>query len=132
MKRKTIAQLEAELVSLRETSNSNYENGRKWRAQAEENEKALKESRSHFADLKERLANAEAETSRLNGYLARVHEDDVVRDGLVEIEDANGKRTVPKRQPPMMAVTHQVHTPSMFDEIDTYGRSKKRTHWTSY
>ncbi len=128
-KRKTIAGLEAELATVRATCDSNYQNGREWRQKADEAEKALKESRSHFADLKERLATAESETSRLRGYLARVHEDDIVRDGMVEIEDANGKRQVPRRPPPLEPV---YSSPSLFDEVTSYGERKKRTHWTSY
>lgn len=90
------------------------------------------ETRSQFADLKERLLNAETELSRLRGYLARVHEDDVVRDGLVEIEDGQGKRSVPRRQPPFtMQVSEPYHSP-ILTTYDNYGREQKRTHWTSY
>lgn len=94
-----------------------------------EAEERLKESREHFTDLKERLHNAETELARLRGYLDRVHEDDIVRDGMIEIEDEQGKRQVPKRPQPMMAITHHNQFSSGFDQ---YGRPKKQTHWTSY
>lgn len=133
MKRKTIAQMEADLAAARETNNTNYENGRKWRAQAEEAEKSLKEARSHFSDLKERLHNSEIENARLRGYLSRVHEDDIVRDGLVEIEDDGGKRQVPRRPPPLEQASYSPSVSDMMtSEYDPYGRQKKRTHWTSY
>jgi len=89
-------------------------------------EASLKESREHFADLKERLANAESETARLRGYLERVHEDDIVRDGMVEIDDQNGKRLVPKRPPPLRIEQN------FTTEFANYGGTQKRTHWTSY
>lgn len=129
-KRKSIEQLEAELARVSKNSVDNYELYRTATARATVAEDALKESRSHFADLKERLANAEGETSRLRGYLARVHEDDIVRDGLVEIEDVNGKRSVPRRPPPLQE-THFPTSAGNF-EYDTFGQKKKRTHWTSY
>lgn len=91
-------------------------------------EEVAQTTEKHFADLKERLLNAETELSRLRGYLARVHEDDVVRDGMVEIEDSNGKRQVPRRQPPF--------TTTMLDNsmmpFSAYHDNEKRTHWTSY
>lgn len=125
-KRKTIEQLEAEVARVSKTRDDNYELYRTAMSRATTAEESLKESRSHFADLKERLANAESETSRLRGYLARVHEDDIVRDGLVEIEDANGKRSVPRRPPPSPNFAEVAG----FQEYDNLGR--KRTHWTSY
>lgn len=109
MAKPTIKSLQADLDASRRQCNENYENGRAWKAKAETAEAALKESREHFADLKERLSNAEAETSRLRGYLDRVHEDDIVRDGMVEIEDDNGKRMVPKRPPPMQSSQHTLN-----------------------
>lgn len=85
-----------------------------------------RKTREQFADLKERLHNAEMENARLRGYLGRVHEDDIVRDGFVEIEDAQGKRSVPKRPNPL--APHQL-VQHFFDN-EPMGAS--RTHWTSY
>lgn len=133
MAKQTIKSLQTELATVRTRSTENYENGAKWRAKAEEAEASLKESREHFADLKRALSNAEAETSRLRGYLDRVHEDDIVRDGMVEIEDENGKRMVPKRPPPMRSMEVKSRSPDTFTVYDQLsGRQKKRTHWTSY
>lgn len=91
------------------------------------------ETHAQFAELKQRLLNAETELSRLRGYLARVHEDDVVRDGMVEIEDVQGKRQVPRRQLPMTSAYPVDVYSDMANGLNApYGREKKRTHWTSY
>lgn len=84
----------------------------------------------NFVDLKERLFNAETELSRLRGYLARVHEDDVVRDGMVEIENSNGKRQVPRRQPPFTNSAYRDDAGIGLSSL--YHNNEKRTHWTSY
>jgi septal ring factor EnvC (AmiA/AmiB activator) len=128
MARKTIKQLEIELTGARELASNNYDRGQQWRTKAEQAEAALKESRSHFADLKERLQTAETELARLRGYMDRVHEDDIVRDGMIEIEDENGKRLVPKRPPQMRSVSNS----GMDAFINHSSTSRKRTHWTSY
>jgi hypothetical protein len=130
-KRKTIAQLEVELARITKAKDDYYQSYRDATARATASDESLKESRSHFADLKERLLNAETETARLRGYLARVHEDDIVRDGLVEIEDGQGKRSIPRRPPPLEAVRYSSPAIST-DQFDNYGSRKKRTHWTSY
>jgi seryl-tRNA synthetase len=60
---------------------------------------ANKETSAQFDDLKERLANSETECTRMRGYIARVQEDDVVREELVATGDPGGEqRLVPKRQ----------------------------------
>lgn len=93
-------------------------------------EEAAQLAEKHFADLKERLFNADIELSRLRGYLARVHEDDVVRDGMIEIEDSNGKRQVPRRQPPFTNLAYRDDAGMGLSSL--YHNSEKRTHWTSY
>lgn len=104
------------------------------RASAAEAE--VKATREQFADLKQRLFNAEAELARLNGYLARVHEDDVVRDGLVEIDDDRGKRMVPRRTNPLRTVRQ--NDSSIQGAVESFGAAftpltgRKRTHWTDY
>ena len=104
------------------------------RASAAEAE--VKTTREQFADLKERLFNADAELARLNGYLARVHEDDVVRDGLVEIDDDRGKRMVPRRTTPLRTVRQ--NDSSIQGAVESFGAAfapltgRKRTHWTDY
>lgn len=59
-----------------------------------------KQHRAETDDLKERLAVAEAENARMRGYIARVQEDDVVREDLVPVGDPAGEQQlVPKRKP---------------------------------
>lgn len=87
-----------------------------------------KEAKAQLADLKERLYNSEQELARLNGYLSRVHEDDIVRDGLVEIKDEQGIRMVPKRPSPALVVQHGIN---YAQGSASYG-SNKKTHWTNY
>lgn len=56
-------------------------------------------TRAQFAELKERLAIAEAENQRMHGYIQRVQEDDVVREELVKVGDPEGEQQlVPKRK----------------------------------
>jgi chromosome segregation ATPase len=63
-------------------------------------EKNASETRKQFDDLKQRLHAAEMENQRLRGYVARVQEDDVVREELVVTGDPDGERQmVPKRKP---------------------------------
>lgn len=126
---KTRAILETEL---KDQSDRNDELRKELYAARDERNQAhreVKDVRDNFADLKRRLSEAESELARMRGYMQRVHEDDIVRDGMVEIEDERGKRMVPKRPHPMA-------TPMMNDgfdvSYDSYGRPKKSTHWTSY
>lgn len=130
MARVTIKALQTELADARTRIETQRSCVRESNEAKNEAEAALKESREHFVDLKERLANAEAEIARLRGYLDRVHEDDIVRDGMVEIEDANGKRQVPKRPPPMQAMRQPITRHDLYDDLS--GNRKKRTHWTNY
>lgn len=117
-----IAGLVARCGELRE----NREEERRARIVADE---ALKESRSHFADLKKCLLAAETENARLNGYLSRVHEDDVVRDGMIQITDEKGTRQVPKRPPPARSV---VFSPDRVVDYHRDGSRSRKTHWTDY
>ena len=131
MKRQTLKSLQAALDS---ATHGETEMGRKYYAAREERDAARKEVeqvRSQFADLKRRLLEADTEQARLRGYLARVHEDDIVRDGLVEIEDGQGKRMVPKRPPPMMSASTE-HYDQFNTGMNGYGVEKNKTHWTSY
>lgn len=100
-----------------------------------------KATNDQFADLKQRLATAEAENQRMRGYISRVQEDDVVREELVVVGDLDGeRRLVPKRKPT------EFHSPSGFaghhDEACTAsssirgmleGRDRKPPkHWVNY
>jgi len=140
MKRKTIKQLEAEIYSLEQDVKAlnarlhDKENQKDdMRVDRDKALQAEKKTRAQFDDLKQRLLSTETENARLNGYMSRVHEDDIVRDGLVEIEDRQGKRLVPKRPNPMQSNSYtnyeQFQSPSINSML--YGTEKK-THWTSY
>lgn len=134
---KSLAEAIKEIRKLRETAeaankradeaNTARSHEKANRIRAEESEK---QTRENFADLKERLLNAERETARLNGYLDRVREDDAVADPLVEIDGPEGKRLVSKRHP-----SPQILSPGNADYFrDQWnnGRPEKRKHWTSY
>lgn len=126
---KNLADAHKTILHLTQQRDDHYNAFSKQLQVAAECQKREKEVHDQFADLKQRLHDNEVELSRLRGYLERVHEDDIVSDGFVEIEDEQGKRMVPKRSPPRMIVPgNNFEMPS----YDNYGREKKRTHWTSY
>lgn len=54
--------------------------------------------KAQFSDLKVRIVNAENENQRMRGYIARVHEDDVVREELVTTGTEDQVRLTPKRK----------------------------------
>ena len=92
--------------------------------------------RKSIDDLKERLANAESENQRMRGYLARVQEDDIVREELIAVGDPSGEtRLVPKRKPTVF------HQPSSYRDqgcdsaMMAYDRGATRAapkHWVTY
>lgn len=133
-KRQTREQLEAELVKLRDEHSAEH---RRRRA-AEEQEK---ETRSQFADLKERLAFSEAEVQRMGGYISRVQEDDVVRDPLVQVGDPDGaQQLVPKRKATPFHDMKFVREGAMgcAGELDfragavNAGERRRPRHWVTY
>ena len=100
-------------------------------------EAQIKEMHKHFADLKERLSNAEMENQRLRGYIARVQEDDTVREELITTGDPDGEqRMVPKRKPTLFVEPNQYGTFGS-DSGNTYldrirdDRAKPK-HWITY
>jgi chromosome segregation ATPase len=115
------------------------------RRQAAESEmrsahEAAKQARAQFADLKERLANAEAENQRMRGYIARVQEDDVVREELILVGEADGEqRLAPKRKATTFGApdAYQHFTASRDEEFSgmACGRIERRgkpRHWITY
>ncbi len=95
------------------------------------------ETRAQFNDLKTRLATAEADNQRMRGYIARVQEDDVVREELLTTGDPQGEQyLVPKRK------LTPFHQPDPFTERHdgammadaSYGRHERRErrHWVTY
>lgn len=96
------------------------------RAAVEEKHKVV----AQMADLKERLHGAEIENARINGYLDRVHDQDVAREGPVEIGTRTEKIVAPRAPAPLRGSAQpqamQGGAPSYFAD-----RGGQR-HWTSY
>lgn len=97
----------------------------------------VKQVRAQFDDLKERIANTEFENQRMRGYIARVQEDDVVREELVTTGEPEGeKHLVPKRKHQTFEQPRQY---SNFGEVDGtfhhgYNEEPRRKpkHWVTY
>ena len=130
MKRKTIKQLQDDIHSLNLRLHEKEDQKEKTRVERDKALQSEKKTREQFDDLKQRILSLETDNARLNGYVARVHEDDIVRDGMIEIEDQNGKRLVPKRPKPLVPSYTEVYN-AAYDGVLPYGNEKK-THWTSY
>lgn len=88
-----------------------------------------------FGDLKQRLHAAEMENQRMRGYIARVQEDDTVREDLVTIGEPGGEQQmVPKRK------ATEFHRPSDFTNpqydsdrgIYNTRDQRKPRHWLTY
>lgn len=93
-----------------------------------------KEAREQFADLKKRLHTSEMEVARINGYLARVREDDTVREDLVTVGEPGGEqRMVPKRKPEYLGNREPDYSLAECMTTDGYGRDRKKPkHWIEY
>lgn len=130
VKRLSYAALEQRLLETRMEADE----VRRMRAADAQAREALTE---HLAEVKERLAFAEAELQRMAGYIQRVQEDDIVREELVAVGDPAGEQQlVPKRKPTPFAgvgvVQGQVNAIT-WAERDRWGEEKKRaTHWVNY
>lgn len=114
---------------------------RRLRDLASAREVEIKQTREQFNDLKTRIQAAETANQFMRGYLARVQEDDVVREELVTTGEPGGEQQmVPKRKP-----THF----SRMDDYTVFGdrdgsspyhgfgmtseeRSRRRKHWITY
>lgn len=129
----TMKLLKAELA---ETQNRMDHLGNKTREATEAKEAAQereKATRKQFDDLKFRLHNSEMEVARLNGYLSRVREDDVVREELVTIGDPEGgQRLVPKRKPEFLGNREPRMTDLCAGESYGYHNRAKPKHWIEY
>ena len=66
------------------------------RVTAQQSEARIKEVMQQFADLKQRLLAAEQSNQFMRGYLARVQEDDTVREMLTE--DMHGRHAADTRR----------------------------------
>lgn len=96
--------------------------------------------RKRIDDLKTRLATAELENARLRGYVARVQEDDVVREELVTTGDSEGaQQMVPKRKPtafePPDHLTNHLREQTgagIFSGESLARRGERPRHWVTY
>ena len=94
--------------------------------------------RAQFDDLKTRLITSENENQRMRGYIARVQEDDVVREELVPTGDPAGEMSlVPKRksaqfyEPQPMSNTGNVD--DRFSPSYHGGEPRRKAkHWITY
>lgn len=96
----------------------------------------LEGSRGDFADLKQRLLAAELANEHLRGYLARVREDDTVREELLTVGDPEGgQQLVPKRKSEPFPTPDHFNNPKENRGYDEYGSlrtPKPPRHWVSY
>lgn len=95
-----------------------------------------KRTKAQFGDLKERLFNAETDNQRLRGYIARVQEDDTVREELVATGDPAGEqRLVPKRKSILFEAPDNYGRPGV-DHHNLRGydadRVHPKRHWVTY
>lgn len=101
-------------------------------------EASLDEALAHFADLKERLHNAEVDNAVMRGYLDRVAEDDHATDGFFEVADGNGEVSArPKRKAygyrtMGSQVGGSVGYALSGADTEPNRPTKRRVHWTSY
>lgn len=131
-----ILELEIRVADLTASDTDRLAVNNRLRCELDQAKKTALETRAMFADLKERLVKAEAETQRMRGYIARVQEDDVVREELVTVGDPSGEqRMVPKRKPTPF------EPPSPYSIIEAageslrtnaYGERKPPRHWVTY
>lgn len=98
--------------------------------------KELSQARADFADLKRRLLAADSANQFMRGYLARVAEDDTVREELLTVGDPNGEqRLVPKRKPTSFPRPSDFTEPVDLDRNRRYfneGDRPKPRHWIIY
>lgn len=135
---RTRAQLELELDAALSRLKASQEAADGFRRALTSAEGELKTARAEHNNLKERLVNAEAENQRMRGYIARVQEDDTVREELIAVGDPAGEQQlVPKRKP---TVFNQPHGYSEFTAqggdaaFSGYSRRDppKPRHWVTY
>ena len=122
-----VADLEALNSAQREREATANAERRNAQARAEETQK-------QFSDLKRRLHESEVELARLRGYLARVREDDIVREELVAVGDpAGAQRLVPKRKPALDEPPLFTGVPDRFEHHGGFGLERSQPkHWIEY
>lgn len=101
-------------------------------------DKRNKELREQFDDLKQRLVAAEQANQFMRGYVARVQEDDVVREELIATGDTEGEqRLVPKRKPTVFERPDDFTEPrrrgdSVYGGFLNRDDRPKPKHWVTY
>lgn len=131
-KQQKIDKLSQELAAAKDDSDANLDSAKKWKMLAEEREKIESDIRKRANDLKERLANSEAENQRMRGYISRVQEDDTVREELIAIGDPLGEQQlVPKRK------RTEFPSPNQYTDFNAggdrfYGNKTNNKHWVTY
>lgn len=114
-----------------------YAIARQERTQAQNDREA---AMAQFADLKERLHNAETAVARYEGYIDRVAEDDSARDGFHTFPDivAEARPARPMRSYRGDGYAGGAAPYGSASGIASSGQSgsveprKRRVHWTSY
>lgn len=97
MSKETLKSLREALATNRELREADRKNIQDLFAKCNAAEDEAKRARAEHDDLKERLLVLTRENEQMRGYIARVQEDDVVREEVVcETQDGNS-RLVPKR-----------------------------------
>ena len=131
----SIKSLTAELAEVKRDLASHREAVSEQRQRRQAAEAEVKETREQFADLKKRLHIAETEVARLNGYIARVREDDTVREELVTVGDPEGdRRMVPKRKHEYLG-NSEPNLTQFADSAGCYNGYRDRPkskHWVEY
>jgi chromosome segregation ATPase len=134
-KRMTRAQLEAALKDEQDTTAALREKVRGLQGLVSNHEDHNTELRSRIDDLKTRLAHAEATNNEMKGYIARVQEDDVVREELVQVGDLAGEvNLVPKRKPHrfMQFADSRLSDSAIMNEALYERRRERRGHYVTY
>ena len=132
-----VASLSSQLAMSQAETITHKENAAHWKREAGDKAGMLDTMRAEIKDLKVRLATQERENERMRGYIERVHEDDVVREELVETGDPDRPSLVPKRKHctfPSPDPYTRKHSLSPFQQ-DQWGQNPddpKPKHWVTY
>jgi hypothetical protein len=134
-KPKTRAELEAKIAEIEATLEGEAAKRLNLRNQVDAAIAREKEARGQFDDLKQRLVTAEADNQRMRGYIARVQEDDVVREDLIATGDPAGEQQlVPKRKATIFGEPSPYMTMTGQMTAGLYARSDRPPpkHWVTY
>lgn len=134
MTRPTIKGLTADRVRLHADIDVLKTSNGELRTKNSELQKSIETTRANFDELEERLSFAERELSRLNGYLDRVYDADIARDGPVTIEEMGLSRSEPRWPEPRRSM---IESPAIARAAEPHNynnrpTSARRRHWTSY